>query len=345
MEILVFSWNTQSCRLAETSDPEVCREHRDQTGTTWRYSCEIPDFWTELSSKIETQKPVIVAIGFQEDVYPGSYFHSHFLPEKMPELNYTLFDRVKLMGIGRTSFTGLSQADPFVRGLRLSVYLRLDMVGHVRKEHLYNSYTDSLFQNKGAVALYLTLPDKRVLAIVNCHLPFDAQSLRDTVHYQDPYIRQDAVFVQNQFYNEIYRRLYKRSPACEMILMGDLNYRITPYVNWSAEQTGIDLLEHPENASAADELRYQMNKGNIYVLQEGIENRGPEFAPTCKMRKDRTSEITIESYSLGKEDQRVPSHSDRILYTEGVTCLEYDRFDKGIMKRSDHAGVIGFYRV
>ena len=347
--IFSFTFNTQSCRLAESMDSDIVREHREGSASYWRYEAYIPDFWPTLSNKIKEKKPTIVAIGFQEDVYPGSYFHSHLLPEEMPKLGYTLFDRVKLMGVGRTSFMGLGRADPFVRGLRLSIYLRANAVGKIRKEYAPNTYTNSIFQNKGAVGIRLTLPDKRVLAILNAHLPFDAKSLRDSVHKQDPYIRQDAVFVQNQFYNETYRRLFIAPSADVVIFMGDLNYRMAPYLNWSAEQTGTDLLEHPEKAMQGDELRYQMNKGNVYALFEGIDNLGPQFLPTCKMQKGRLSsinaEITIESYSLGKEDQRVPSYCDRILYSSGVNCLEYDRFDVDMMNKSDHAGVIGLYVV
>lgn len=344
--ILSFTWNTQSCRLAESMDPETVKGHRKGSTSYWRYESDIPDFWTTLSQKIKDKNPTIVAIGFQEDVYPGSYFHSHLLPEEMPKLGYTLFDRIKLMGVGRTSFMALGRADLFVRGLRLSVYLRADAAGKIRRMNPANTYTNSVFQNKGAAGIYLTLPDKRVLAIINTHLPFDAQSLRESVHKQDPYIRQDAVFIQNQFYNETYRRLFKTTIADEVILMGDLNYRITPYLNWSAEQTGIDILEHPEKALQGDELRYQMNKGNIYPLSEGIDNLGPQFLPTCKMQKGRiSSKVTIESYSLGKEDQRVPSYCDRILNSSGVNCLEYDRFDTGMMNKSDHAGVIGLYKL
>ena len=348
ISILVFSLNTQSLKVAESIDPEVVKSHRQGTTSTWIYQCEIPDFWIQLSEKIKERDPTIVIIGFQEDIKPGGYFHSHLLPEEMPKLGYKLFERTKLMGIGKTSFEGLMQADPYFRGLRLSVYLKNASFDQFGKQFVPATYTNSVFQNKGAVAIYLTLPDGTILAIINTHFPFDADSLKISMQKRDPYIRQDAVMNQNIFFNELYRKLFKESIAQpkHLLLFGDFNYRIAPFVDWSARETGKYLLEHLSEIGQYDELRYQMAKSNIYTLLEGVDGKGPLFAPTCKMKKGRKGEVSIDSYSLGSDYQRVPSHCDRILYSsEKMVCKEYDRFDKGIMNMSDHAGVIALFKI
>ena len=357
--ILAFSFNTQSNRLVESLSPDVVEGHRENgylsliSPTAWRYSGSIPDFWTPLSEKIQQEHPMIIAIGFQEDVRPGSYFHSHLLPEQMTLLGYRLYDRTTLMGVGQTTATGLIQADPFVRGLRLSVYVHSEFKSHRGTSWPALSYAPSLFRNKGAVAIYVTLPNNEVLAIVNTHFPFDSQSLTTTVIKRDLMIRQNAVLAQDRFFNEAYRELILDAPArpAHVLFMGDLNYRIDPFMDWSARETGAILLrtletspeQYAELIDRHDELRQQLRKGNLYPMLEGIENKGPVFAPTCKMEQTRTPGLfRIWDYSLGKSDQRVPSHCDRILHLN-LTCTEYSRFDHGVMAKSDHAGVIGVY--
>lgn len=359
--ILAFSYNSQSNRLAENISPDVVENNRDvsyismMSPKTWRYQGDVPDFWTPFEEKIKQEQPKIVTVGFQEDVRPGSYFHSHFLPDRMKGLNYSLHGRTTLMGIGQTTATGLSQADPFVRGLRLSVYVHSDFRYPRSTNCKDRFYSSSFFRNKGAVAIYITLPDNEVLAIINTHFPFDATSLNKTVLKRDLMIRHNSIMLQDQFFNEAYRYLVLEAPVRPkyVLLMGDLNYRIDPFVNWSAYETGKILLEtlqsSPEEyqkmVDQHDELRKQFRKGNLYPFLEGIDDRGPIFAPTCKMEKDRPAgSCRLEDYSLGKLDQRVPSHCDRILHQKMI-CLKYDRFDHGVMVKSDHAGVVGLYQV
>lgn len=354
--ILVITWNTQSNRLSESINPETVKSHRE-TGYLWRQGA-ISDFWIPLKEKIQKESPFAVVIGFQEDVRPGSYFHSHLLPEEMEKIGYEFYDRSTLMGIGQTSVDGLSQGDLFVRGIRLSVYLQKG--SRIKPRYQTESYHSSVFRNKGGIAVYLSLPNDEVVAIINAHSPFEPNSLIETVQKKNFMIRQTALFAQNNFYNEMYQKLVMESPARPqyLILLGDLNYRILPFQNYSAGQTGEVLLktlsESPQEYSLLidkhDELRLQIRKGNIYPMKEGIRDVGPHFAPTCKMCRERSpGEHKLTNYSLGKHDQRVPSHADRILYQNLETaarkldCTEYDRFDYGVMVRSDHAGVLGTY--
>ena len=98
-----------------------------------------------------------------------------------------------------------------------------------------------------------------------------------------------------------------------------------------------------------DELKEQMSRKNIYEFKEGIDNKGPEFIPTCKMIKGRGED---KYWKTGKLDQRIPSWCDRILYNnfgkdkELIKCVNYDRFDYGeAMKKSDHAAVISIFEI
>lgn len=347
MKIFAFTWNTQSHRLTESLDPEIIRTHRDGYFHLWNCSGQIPNFWTSLQNLILNENPDIVVISFQEDVSPGSYFHSHFLPDEMPKLGYQLFERSKQMGLGKTTFNGLSNGDIFTRGLRISVYVSANINSHCSKRISTSTYTNSVFQNKGAIAIYLTLGYETV-ALINSHLPFHANSLTETVKNKDMMIRQDALFEQNQFFNQIYRDLILDKNIDKVLFMGDLNYRYFPFVDWSAELTGKVILEGigsdtlRKNIRQNDELYHQMIKKNIYCLDEGVDNSGPTFPPTGKMKKFRNPNPKISDYSLGKFNQRVPSHCDRILHLN-LNCLKYERFDTGMMDQSDHAGVYGLY--
>src|SRR5665648_41607 len=283
--VLAFTWNTQSLRLYETLDLRVVEEHRTESMTTWRYSGVLADFWPDLSEKIQEERPSIFVVSFQEGIRPGGYFHSHLLPEEMPRLGYRLFDRTTLMGVGQTTVTGLKNADPFVRGLRLSVYVRNDVDAKMRFPSA--TFTPSYFRNKGGVAVYLTLPNSFTLAIINTHFPFDSESLTATVQKEDLVIRQDAVLQQDRFYNQLYRALVMETPASPqyVLMMGDFNYRNYPMASWSAAETGKLVLEG--RGADFDELRQEFTKRNVYSFEEGIDDRGPSFAPTCKMVKNR----------------------------------------------------------
>jgi len=359
IRICAWTWNTQSVRLAETTNPEVYESHRAKTSEGWFFSAEFPDFWPNLATQIQSEHPTICVFGFQEDAYPGSYFHSHFLPEAMNKLGYQLFKRVKNLGAGKTSYQKITSQGPCLRGLRTSVYILDDQINNFLLRYQPVHYNDSFSHNKGAVAIYLTLPSTHgiedTLAIVNLHLPMNSQSLFEAVRTRDPHVRQDEVFIQDRFLNAAYRTCVLQAEAQPKfaLVLGDFNYRFTPYVNWSARQTAEQILINPARRIYPDEFQESRRKENIYSFEEGVNNQGPQFAPTCKMSKSRKAGSTDpSSYVFGKQDQRVPSYCDRILYNnlssdsqKQIFCEKYDRWDFGIMSKSDHAGVTGIFTI
>lgn len=127
-KILVFSWNTESIALAETLDVQVAEYNRSTASsmfpgmTTWRHTYNIADFYPKLSELIKQHQPDIIVIRFQEDRLPGSYFHSHLLPEELPKIGYSLVKRTKLMGVDVTTYKGFTKGELFERGIRVSVY-------------------------------------------------------------------------------------------------------------------------------------------------------------------------------------------------------------------------------
>ena len=78
-------------------------------------------------------------------------------------------------------------------------------------------------------------------------------------------------------------------------------------------------------------------------LQEGIDNEGPNFEPTCKYKKEKLIYEGSESEKL----PRYPSWCDRILYMKNnkynIICKKYE--SEGGHKKSDHKWVMGEFNI
>ena len=388
-KIMVFSWNTESVGLCETMDANLAEYNRTSISTyipgltTWRYQCDIPDFYPKFSEFIVQNSPDLVIIGFQEDRHPGSYFHSHLLPVEMPKIGYGLVKRTKLMGVGVTSYKGMLQGDLFERGIRVSIYAKAHLVPVIEREEVemravigndgQSEYVCSSFitRGKGATVSYVILPGFGRLAFICCHLPFNARSLITERAYRNKMLRQNEINQSNICFNNIIESLvlFKEPMPTHVIFFGDFNYRLAD--PRPASEVANEFNEKSDDMGfihdmyvSYDELREQMRRKNIHEFSEGINNQGPTFTPTCKMSKDRSREVYIEgdnelqaidsadSWKVGKQDQRVPSWCDRILYQKfsednhNIICTYYNRFDVGtVMSKSDHAGVISIFEL
>jgi len=82
MRIFVFSWNTASLPLASSMDA---------------YSGICPDFFIPIMKEAQKENADVIVFGFQEDRYPGSYFHSCLLREEMPKYGYEYVNSSTLM--------------------------------------------------------------------------------------------------------------------------------------------------------------------------------------------------------------------------------------------------------
>jgi len=341
MKIFIFSWNTASVCLAG-----------DLEGLSKGIK---PDFFIPLIKEIESESPEIVIFGLQEDRYPGSYFQSHFLPQEMPKYGYKLIKKSSMMGVGVTSYKNLYNLDLMVRGLTTSIYIKTEMNAISEVEWYYTSST----RGKGGLIIHLLI-NQEYISIGNVHMPFNSYSLIETRKENDPMIRQNELNKTNIYFNEIVSNLMSNSPA---IFFGDFNYRS------SDPRPATKIVEEIINDNYSpyyDELRQQMSRQNIYPFNEGIENKGPKFLPTCKLVKGRPDFISINNniipdfpkkpisrdergdlyYNVGKFNQRVPSHPDRILYTNLIICTRYESFDVGCaVKKSDHAPIIGVFQL
>jgi hypothetical protein len=384
-KIMIFSWNTESVSLGDTLDKEAYDINNNKYSeilNNWKYKCNIPDFYKELSDIIKDNDPDILVVGFQEDRFPGSYFHSHLLPNELPKLNYQLLKRNKLMGVGITTYKGILNCDTFVRGLRLSIYIKKNILNINLIETKNERYICSslLTRSKGGVILSINIElmhNKHIrIGFICAHLPFNSKSIIDERLYNNKMLRQNELNITNTCFNKIIENLVLDNNINYdyIIYFGDLNYRISehrPADIIANELLSNELLYIKELYENFDELKCQMDKQNIYTFNEGIENKGPIFLPTCKMLKNRhftklnntklnntklnntklnNTNLNNISWKLGKYNHRIPSWCDRILYkkytdnNDNIKCIYYNRFDFGAtMSKSDHAAVISIF--
>lgn len=326
-QIATFCFNNEAMLLCESFNPNEIVEHRSGTLSMWKYPCVIADFVPTYIERLREKgfNPDVMIFADQESRNPGSYEHSHLLQTYMPTLGYRLLKRTKMMGVGVTTYKGLLKGDPNFRGLRTSVYVRESLYERtvleerdIRVSLSYDAQTnvqcDSLTRGKGATISYVKLPGAEILAVINCHLPFNAKSLITTRKTRNRMLRQTQLNAANYCFNYIFEEAVINSPLKprHVIFTGDLNYRIdAPMLSndFVKQLTQRPTLEHLEEIYRKyDELHAQMTKGNIYVMQEGPGNSGPTFFPTCKMIKGRPR--SIPGIQDTGDDEYIPDIED-----------------------------------
>jgi len=251
-KIMVFSWNTESVCLGETLD---VKEYNNKSNYKINYNCQLPDFYYELEKMIKNNNIDIVVIGFQEDRFPGSYFHSHLLPNELSKIGYKLLKRNKLMGVGITTYKGILNGDTFVRGLRLSVYIKKKLLSTTSDtsteiksnisviENQNDRYVCSslITRSKGGIIISLNISLLNNINIkigfICAHLPFNSKSIIDERIYMNKMLRQNELNHTNTCFNKIIENL---ALNCEftsnnsfkhdfLIYFGDFNYRLSDH--------------------------------------------------------------------------------------------------------------------
>lgn len=336
--IAVFSFNTSSLCITETLQPDVKEENRKSRFSTW-YDGIYPDFFIHVITILTGYSPDVIVFGNQEDRYPGSYLHSHFLPTYMPKYDYVLLKKSSLMGVGVTSYKNLLKSDLMTRGLSTSIYvkeslypsmmeeeidIRREVGGDGQTYYLHNKVT----RGKGATAAYIKFPDREKIAIINSHLPFDSKTLIESILYEDPMIRQTDVNSSNVCYNSIIENLVIKQPypPGHVIFFGDLNYRVS--LRSKATTIAEALSSNPsigylKSLLRYDELRREMSKGNIYQMKEGVEDQGPIFLPTAKLVKRRK----VISTTLKEDKEEVTIEEERVMISDrGSTKVRGDTY-------------------
>lgn len=363
LSIFIFTWNHQGLRIRGSNiDKEI--------DVDWflSFTTHKVDFFDPIQELLTKLKPDIVVFGSQEDPMPGSYFHSHYLPDVLAKIGFVLLKKTKLMGVGVETYKALKDFDLKFRGLRLSVYVKDKLYGSVKLEERHASLDQSylncpnyFFPSKGAVVSYIKIPVIGTIAFVCVHLPFDAINLKEAYASCDYETRKTSTDYSNYCLNSILKDFIIDKDVQHTFLFGDLNYRV-----FTADHEQIlfssKTIQHMKYIyHHHDELYTSLqNKEILIPFLEGKKDEGPMFLPTCKLLKPRNKKSKSPSdlnsnprkrYNVGK-GQRQPSWCDRILYyshdndDEQISCYLYDRLDIGkTMQMSDHCSVIGLYKI
>ena len=382
--IMCFSWNASGLRLCETMSQSKADAARKgfKAFITRKQSCLAPDFFEEIRGTIHLRQPSIVVMTTQDESNNDTYFHSNLLPSSMPEIGYSFLKRDKLSGIGEDAsgvpFTRVPSGNPSGSALRISIYVKSDIVNEFRSDE---SLLSNFFSNNGqteatcnqgsktsgAIASYIWHDTYGKFAFVALHLPAGMSSLRvgkdlDYLTYRAASKATNSLCLL-KLYNQLISSLSPESRPDHIFLLGDFNYDIV-----IPGKKNIEIIsELAANVSAAklkdlqryDELKRAMEDVPLLGFKEGVSAEGPLFLPTWRLARGRsddcvpgptTTSISPSCFGDPGELGSIGWH-DRILYKELMTsnyiahCTDYNRIDVKNMHASIHAGVIGFFEM
>lgn len=327
MKVFIFTWNTQSFQFDKNYQPT---------------------FLEELRNLVLTDHYTLAVFAFQEEAGQSqllSYIEGYL------KYKYDLVDVAQMLGWGVTTLKRLQVGEYVPRGLRLAIFKRIDTDLQITRMQscclLCPSLRDWITWGKGAALITLET-NLGVITFMNVHLPFYSRMERE-----------EALTWQSYCFSYLYKAALENIQPDYLFLMGDLNFRVLLRNEPTAFEVATKMINSPEYLvellQEADELRiilgYAKLRGELPLL-EGINDQGPRFLPTCKLRQGRTpsEEPTVATYKLGTSYQRPPSWCDRILYQavqeeKVIRCTGYFRWDRGNMNQSDHAAVIGTFMI
>jgi len=395
LSIFTMTWNTESVLIAETmqrSGQEAISMYSGQ----W-LGCLQPDFLPQLikehifrgnaddnKDSNDQGRHHLLVVALQESAKPGDYLLSNALSNELGE-RYVLVKRGRMMGIGLTSVKALKrEAALRARGLRLAIYARKDFEQFVHfqdEKAILCTIQDRFTRGKGGYGIVLRVDGFGLMAFLNIHLPFVASTLTRGNHAR----LTTGVRHQNEAFCTILKQFLTDRALHHLFVLGDLNYRVMHLENIVDAAGLCDEMVRSEEFRAriyaeCDELRQSVSTGQLPLpFEEGIDNVGPQFMPTAKMKHDRRANSTqTGAYVFGKHNHRNPSWCDRILYLPGslqktrtigqllsdaadrqqasssaaaysnepARCTFYNRFESGnTMTKSDHSAVCAYFTI
>jgi hypothetical protein len=316
MSIFIFSWNTQS----------------------YIYTENTADFLILLAEKIFASNCTFVVIGLQEDAINESIIVQ--LLQQRLNTKYNFITSIEMAGWGATTVkAAITEFKYLSRGLRIALFQKNTstlLLNYTCRKIVCPSIRDWITHGKGCVAINLEFENTRII-FANVHLPFSSKTL-----LKDRY---EGMLWQEYCLKYIYTELNQVSTTItpKMFLFGDLNFRVQ--ITDSATEIAEKLINDTNyiyELHKSDELLLLKEQITNWPFKEGVQNKGPCFIPTFKLRINRVSLIP-EIFRCGKKNHRSPSWCDRILYNDQIDCICYNRFDELAMNKSDHAAIYGVF--
>lgn len=261
-------------------------------------------------------------------------FYEHI---KSIDSNYIIVKK-KLEGVGNVG----------IRGLRTVLIINKNINARYNFKCYRPLFSGDISINKGQsygkgailLELYINSDNKQTdLQFINTHLPFIDSDIDQGKIYRD------QTLMETLSYFNIKNSLSKK------FIIGDLNYRVDFGDNVELSNHYLQIFKNKDYQSLnlSDYRKFDQLNSTLHNIlpdfQEGVNNNGPDFLPTCKLEK-KLSDNNIRDYQLSKKGtNRMPSWCDRILYSKGVNCLLYCNFDYGNTYKSDHIPVIGLFQL
>jgi hypothetical protein len=376
LTVAVFTFNTEAqifcCSCDKQERCDLSKKFLSYTSSNCIPNDFVKQFVDHVKNANDGNLPDLFVINLQESsiVNPIKGFRSDqllFAFEKCitnVSSDYVL-KREKLQGIGAEG----------IRGLRTGLITNKLFNTHF-KFYFYKPLFESKIKisegqqfGKGAILLELKIQKDHKnyhLHFINTHLPFLPNTKDQGKNIRDRTIQETL----EAFNNKIKENTNITNIA--KFVVGDLNYRIEFQNDETEKNKFLELfqggtsktitIEAPETIEVSKTIEipkttedFNINDykkfdqlQNVDALnnyKEGIDNDGPNFLPTCKLKKDCKS--TNRPYQIIKGDTlRIPSWCDRILYLgDNIKCLLYENFDRGQTCMSDHIPVIGLYKI
>lgn len=277
----------------------------------------------------ETINHDILIFGLQEDAIRTPII---FTELKKEFTDYEVVQETELSGWGVTTYKSMKNNLEYrPRGLRLIVFKKgeLKITSNV-SSYVFPTLKNKITWGKGVVIINLDIENYGKLTIANLHLPYNSESLKKEEK------REKALKWQTKCFEMAESIINGFSPDYT-IVMGDLNFRVTGL-------DSVEVCKKIKNNDFCFKINDELSKtGILDRFNEGVNNEGPNFPPTCKLFQMRSYYPDEMIYNIGKFKQRTPSWCDRILY-KNLECESYKRYDEFEIRLSDHASVISeFY--
>jgi hypothetical protein len=188
--------------------------------------------------------------------------------------------------------------------------------------------------------------------------------IHDPAHIRDMYQQYDELKEQMRRKNiyEFYEGISNQGPSFIPTCKMEKGRNYTNHVDLKIPRNTDLKLRDTTNGchSYQHNILYAMNH---YDISEDDDMFPLDLFPSVPSSRDSDTHQTISNtnsnsngisrtWKTGKQDQRVPSWCDRILYNKfgndghNLICTHYDRFDVGeTMSKSDHAGVLSIFEL
>jgi hypothetical protein len=328
LQISIAVVDANGLRICENLDQFIVNSNRQSFFSRFRDVCSLPDFFLPLASELSATNPSVFVLATINGAQSNTYLHSEFLPNNMGQLGYTF----------------ISRDDSFDKNkLSISIYVKAQIVGLTlgTKEIVSKlngnkaSYDD--YNNRAMVA-YLSLSGFGNVAFLLYNVDPKYDSIKASVEKKDDMYRQSAINRSCSFINATIQTFTKDTLVTGIMIdyvfvLGDLGMRTRTY-----SPTGmldipklLPLIETENNQNILNSLYtqydelYLSKKANIvYNLQEGVNDKGPDFRPTCEYRKGRDKSCITGCYDIsGIAPSWCIRCSSLSLSGKPVNCLKY----------------------